>query len=138
MKTGFLTFTLIGLAVAAMATAAAVASGGTGQSAALITAAILAAGDAGAALFAAGEQERKIQAIAWVRCGLIAAALSFVALYVFVVPAALYALAAAASANLTLRSGAIFAASIALGALLVWFSLRLAWRRAAPKANNTP
>ncbi len=136
MRGGFQTFSLAGLASAIAAGVLSVWLGGsvTDQRAALTAAAALAIGNVGAALWAAGEEERRRQPVAWARCGLVAAALNFVVLNVVTGPALHYMMTAAD------RTPALFGGlTLALGfsLLLVWLSLRLAWRRFAPKIETS-
>jgi hypothetical protein len=128
-------FALAGLAVAVIAVAAAAWFGHSilEQSTSLIGAAVLAAGDTLAALWAAGPEERKARPLAWARCGLIAAVLTFVGLWAIIIPA-LTASAAAAERGQTAMSYGIGAFALLGGAIAVFSIHRFAWRRAAPKA----
>lgn len=134
MSDHFTKFAIAGLIVACAATAASFAIGGetATQGATLAVGAILAAGDIAAALWVAGDAGRRGNALAWARFGLIAAALSYIVLYGFVTPAIAYALAGGA---LSWRAAGALALALALGLALLWLSLRLAWRRLAPKAD---
>lgn len=132
MRKDYHAFSMAGLAVAAIAVALALWLGeGVGdQKTGLIAAAALAIGDVAAALWAAGASERAQRAMAWARVGLVAAILSFVGLWLVVIPLAFFALSNSA-ANTTLA----IAVALFAGALLVWTTHRLAWRRAAPKTG---
>lgn len=132
MSSGFSRFAVAGLAVAAAATTASLAIGGeaANQGAALIAGAILAVGDVAAALWVAGASRRRGNILAWARLGLVAAAVTYIALYAIVTPALAYALADGAS---SWRTIGILGLASALGLALLWLSLRLAWRRFAPK-----
>ncbi len=133
MRKDYHAFSMAGLAVAAIAVALALWLGeGVGdQKTGLIAAAALAIGDVAAALWAAGASERAQRAMAWARVGLVAAILSFVGLWLVVIPLAFFALSNSA-ANTTLA----IAVALIAGALLVWTTHRLAWRRAAPKTGT--
>lgn len=134
MSDPFTKFALAGLVVAGAAAATSLAIGGeaANQGATLAAGAILAAGDIAAALWIAGDAGRRSNALAWARLGLIAAALSYIVLYGVFNPAITYALANGAWSWRTI--GGVVLTS-ALGLALLWFSLRLAWRRLAPKAD---
>ncbi len=133
MSHAFTKFAIAGLAVAAAAAAASFAIGGEagGQGATLVAGGILAFGDIAAALWVAGDARRRGNALAWARLGLVAAGLTYIALYAIVTPAIAYALADGA---LSWRSAGVLGLAAALGAALLWLSLRLAWRRFAPTA----
>lgn len=132
MRTDYQVFTGAGLAVAAIAVALAIWLGGgvNDQSTGLIAAAALAIGDVAAALWAAGAAERAQRFMAWARVGLAAAIMSFVGLWLIVIPLAFFALANGAA-----NSGVAIAVAVIAGAVLVWAAHRLAWRRVAPKAG---
>ncbi|MEQ1618033.1 MAG: hypothetical protein ABL883_06780 [Terricaulis sp.] len=134
MSGDFTRFALAGLVVAGAAAAASLAIGreAANQGATLAAGAILAVGDIAAALWVAGASRRRGNALAWARLGLIAAALTYIALYAIVTPAIAYALT---DAGLSWRAAAVLGLAAALGAALLWLSLRLAWRRFAPKAT---
>lgn len=135
MRDGFQQFVLAGLAAAAAAVLLAVWLGGspTAQRTSLIAAGVLALGDIVAALWAAGAEERRVRAIPWARCGLIAAALTFVGLWLVIIPA-VFAARAAASAGDALPLYGVLALAVVGGAIVVWATHRFAWRRFAPKA----
>lgn len=135
MRRSFTAFALAGLAVAVLAI---VLAGWLGRSIAdqrtvLIAAAVLAVGDVAAALWVAGADERKRRPVAWARCGLVAAALSFVVLLAVIIPAVFVVFADARAG--AARAYAVVAFALLSGLFLVWLSLRLAWRRAAPKVG---
>lgn len=136
MRSGLREFTLIGLAAALAAVALAVWLGGglTEPRTALIAAGALAVGDTAAALWAAGSDERQRRLVAWARCGLVAAALSFIGLWVVIIPAVFAGMAAQSSTQPALAYGALAFAVIG-GAVVVWATHRFAWRRFAPKAD---
>lgn len=130
MRQDYKTFAIAGLGVAAISVALAhwFGDGDGGQRTSLIVAAALAVGDVAAALWAAGASERARRLMAWVRVGLVAAALNFVGLWLIVIPLTF----------LTLSSGVskvTIVIALIVGALLVWATHRLAWRRAAPKPD---
>lgn len=133
MSDDFTKFAIAGLLVAAAAATASFAIGGeaANQGATLVVGGVLAVGNIAAALWVAGASRRRDNALAWARLGLIAAALTYVALYAIVTPAIAYALADGA---LSWRSVGVLSLAAALGAALLWLSLRLSWRRFAPKA----
>jgi Ca2+/H+ antiporter len=124
-------FLMGGFASAALAAGVAyfTASHVSSTTSSLIAAALLAAGNVAGALWTASDRRRG-QALDWVRLGLIAAALCFVALYVIVAPV-LMQIPAAPQPTLSLYG--VIAATVIVTALLIWLSLRLAWRRFAPK-----
>jgi|CXWL01.1.fsa_nt_gi hypothetical protein len=132
MSDGFTKFAIAGLAVAAAAAGASLAVGGeaAGQGASLAAGAILAVGDIAAALWAAGASRRRGNILAWARLGLVAAAVTYIALYAIVTPALAYALTDGAS---SWRTFGILGLASAFGLALLWLSLRFAWRRFAPK-----
>lgn len=132
MRKGYQLFSGAGLAVAAVAVALTVWLGGGADNprSSLIAAAALAIGDVAAALWAAGAAERAQRLMMWARVGLAAAIMSFVGLWLIVIPLAFFALASGAA-----NSGVAFAVALIAGALLVWATHRLAWRRVAPKAG---
>ncbi len=94
----------------------------------LIIAGVLAAGNIAGALWTANDAQGR--ALDWVRLGLIAAALSFVAIYVIAAPLLTQL---PATPQPTLAFWGAIAATVLVTALMVWLSLRLAWRRFAPK-----
>lgn len=132
MREHYQAFAGAGLAVAAIAVAlSAWLGGGVGdQRTGIVAAVTLALGDVAAALWAAGAAERGKNPTAWARVGLIAAILSFVGLWLIVIPLSLYALGADGT-----RTAMAAAVALAAGALIVWATHRLAWRRFAPKAG---
>ncbi len=132
MRNDYRAFSYAGLAIAAIAVALTVWLGGgvDNQKTGLIAAAALAIGDVAAALWAAGAAERARRLMAWARVGLAAAILSFVGLWLIVIPLAFFALAnGAASTAIAL------ALAVSASAVLVWAGHRLAWRRLAPKVE---
>ena len=137
MRQGQTQFALAGLGVATVAVLLATWLGGspTAQATSLIAAGVLAVGDTFAALWAAGAEQRKAGILAWARCGLVAAALTFVGLYVIVMPALFAALTAAANGQTLVMYG-VLALAVVVGALMVWGTHRFAWRRVAPKAGT--
>lgn len=130
MRKDYQAFAGAGLAVAGVAVALAAWLGRDvgDQRTGIIAALALAAGDIAAALWAAGAAERGKNLIAWARVGLVAAILSFVGLWLIVIPLSLYALGADG-----VRTAMAAIAALAAGALIVWATHRLAWRRFAPK-----
>ena len=132
MRKDYQTFSIAGLAIAAIAVALALwlGDGVNDRRTGLIAAATLAVGDVAAALWAAGASERAQRAMAWARVGLVAAMLSFVGLWLIVIPLAFFALS-----NSAANTSIAIAAALVAGALLVWTTHRLAWRRAAPKPS---
>jgi peptidoglycan/LPS O-acetylase OafA/YrhL len=136
MRKGLRDFTLVGLAAAVAAVVLAVWLGGglTGQRTALIAAGVLAVGDTAAALWAAGGEERRRRIVPWMRCGLIAAALSFIGLWIVIIPAVFAGMAAGSGTQPALAYAALAFAIIA-GAVVVWATHRFTWRRFAPKAD---
>lgn len=136
MRRGQTQFALAGLGVATAAVLLAAWFGGspTAQATSLIAAGVLAVGDTLAALWAAGPEERRRALLEWARCGLVAAVLTFVGLYVIVIPTLFAALAAAANGQTLMMYGVLALAAVG-GALVVWGTHRFAWRRVAPKAG---
>ena len=136
MRNGQTQFALAGLGVATLAVllAASIGRSATEQATSLIAAGVLAAGDTLAALWAAGPEARRRDLIGWARCGVMPAALTFVGLYIIVIPAAFASIAAAANGQ-TLAMIGVLALAIVGGALVVWGTHRFAWRRIAPKAG---
>jgi hypothetical protein len=136
MRPGFPRFVGLGLLSAVLAAAAAFAA--TAAQAfnlsSLAAASVLIVGDVAAAFFAAGAGQPKGAASAWIRCGLVAAILSFVALAALVIPA-MTTLSAGAGEGEPMRRYAIIAFTLAAGAVLIWYAHRFAWRRFAPKAG---
>lgn len=134
MTQGVRLFALGGLITAAVAVALGIWLGGglSDQRTALFTAIALIIGDVGAALLAAGAQERKQRPVAWARVGLLAAVLSFVGLWVLVIPLAFIAIMGGAGAQPILTYAAV-AFAIFAGLVIVWYTHRLAWRRMAPR-----
>ncbi len=132
MRKDYHLFAGAGLVAASIAVALAMWLGGgiEDQSTGLIAAAGLAIGDVAAALWAAGAAERAQRLMAWARVGLEAAILSFVGLWLIVIPLAFFALAGDAA-----QTSIAAALALSAGALLVWAVHRLAWRRLAPKAG---
>jgi hypothetical protein len=124
-------FLMGGFASAALAASVAYFAAGhvSSTTSSLIAAALLAGGNVAGALWAASDRRRG-QALDWVRLGLIAAVLSFVALYVIVAPVLMQMPAAPQP---TLSFYGVMAATALVSALLIWLCLRLAWRRFAPK-----
>jgi hypothetical protein len=128
------TFAIGGLVAAAVAVALGLWLGGglSDQRAALFTAMALAVGDVVAALIAAGAEERKKRPVAWMRVGLIAAVLSFIGMWLLVLPPAFIAIMGGAGAEPIWTYAAVGFAIFA-AVVIVWYTHRLAWRRAAPK-----
>jgi len=134
MRKSFQAFAVAGLAasVAALAISAALAQRLAENLVSIIIAVLLVIGLVASALWAAGPQERKTRAMEWVRCGLVAAVLTFIVMLVVVIPALLIALNNGGGAPGTYLGVAV---ALIVGLVLIWLSLRLAWRRAAPKAG---
>ena len=134
MTRGVRLFALAGLIAAAVAVALGIWLGGglSDQRTALFTAIVLTIGDVGAALMAAGAQERRQRPVAWARVGLVAAVLSFVGLWVLVIPPVFIAIMGGAGAQ-PIWTYAVVAFAIFAGFVIVWYAHRLAWRRMAPK-----
>lgn len=129
-------FVFAGLAITAIALALAVwlGDGMVDPRTGLIAAGVLAVGDVLAALWAAGPEERKRRPLAWVRCGLAAAALSFVGLWAVVAPAAFIGIMGGSGGE-PIWTYAALAFALVGGVILIWATHGLAWRRVAPKAD---
>ena len=135
MRRGQREFLVGGFVTAVAAVALSVWLGGSimEQRGPLIAATVLALGDTLVALWVAGPEERRSRPVAWARCGLTAAVLTFVGLWVIIVPAVFASIAATASGRNVMALGAFAVAAVA-GAIVVWATHRFAWRRVAPKA----
>ncbi|MBL8537210.1 MAG: hypothetical protein JNM59_07380 [Hyphomonadaceae bacterium] len=137
MRRGVRTFALGGLITAFAAVALGVWLGGglSDQRTALFTAIVLVIGDVASAFVAAGVQEARARPVAWARVGLVAAALNFVGLWLLVIPPTFVAIiGGAGAAPIWTYTGVALA--VAAGVIIVWYSHRLAWRRAAPKSDS--
>ncbi|MBY0565026.1 MAG: hypothetical protein K2P58_12670 [Hyphomonadaceae bacterium] len=130
-------FAAAGLVVAALAVTLGLWLGGglSDQRAALFTAIVLVIGEPLAALWAAGPEERKRRPLAWVRTGLVAATLSFIGLWVLVVPSAFIAIMGGAGAD-PLWTYIAIAFALFAAVVIVWYTHRFAWRRAAPPPDS--
>lgn len=100
----------------------------------LTAAALLVVLESGAALYAAGAQERARRPLAWIRVGLLTAVLSFLAIVALAAPSVLFAVLAGAGGVLALTLGVIVLA-FAAGCWLIVRIHHIVWRRFAPKTD---
>jgi len=105
------------------------------QRTAIAVAVLLVAGQVGLALWAAGAEERRRRPLAWARVGLVAALFSFIATLAAAPPAVFIGVLAGAGGQ---PAVAILAVLLAIGVAgaIIWYALRMAWRRTAPKADT--
>lgn len=136
MSPGPKTFARLGLAACALSVvlAALITGSVAEQKTALAAAALLVFCESGAALFAAGLDERKRRPVAWIRVGLIAAMLSFVAIFALAIPTVFVTVLSGAGGSLVIAL-TVLALGVALGGLAIMRVHEVVWRRFAPKGD---